>query len=594
MPAGWTFEQLDQVSGVNPTDLFCIERNGINYGVPASLIPTQIIGTIGFFNVQTYGAKGDGTTVNDSFINDTIAAAQAAGGGIVYFPQGNYLVSNAYSATLPTGVSLMGAGPGCTFITTASGAIATTKFSGASGSSQIFISGLSFVGNGVNPSPPPNAPPVIAFATASQIYVYNCTFSGNTGTCISFTGVTRAQVYGCYFSGTGYNLAGGSNALQNAAVFVDSTSVAVKVHHSDFVNCKYFGVQIMGTDCEVASNYLQGCYMAAIRVGQVSSSGQGNGCRVISNRVDTVHENQTDGSGGSGIYLEGTFNCLVQNNIVSTVDADGFVFASCQQFTCIGNIAYNCCQTGNQCGFQFNPQASSAPNTGGVFIGNVSYDNQGTPTQLCGLRVLGPGSGGAIYAVVIGNSFNGFTGMVGGSPQRGISATDAILDDDTNIVQSNTDWLDRIHLGVASNTVPASTTATGVGTPSGSVLGSATIEKGVMGLNRAVRLTAYGVATVATGVTFLLSYGSSLGNIVNFAESSAETGASWRLEMWMNSADNNNGQHFSYELYYHGALVSSGVGNLSVDSTVDEPLTLQATTQSGDSVTCQAFTLLRE
>ena len=49
----YTFEQLPLAAVVDPTDLFCLERNGINYAAPASLIPTTIIGSIGFFNVET-------------------------------------------------------------------------------------------------------------------------------------------------------------------------------------------------------------------------------------------------------------------------------------------------------------------------------------------------------------------------------------------------------------------------------------------------------------------------------------------------------------------------------------------------------------
>lgn len=46
------------------------------------------------FNVQTYGAVGDGTTDDLAAINLALAAAVAAGGGAVYFPLGTYAVSN--------------------------------------------------------------------------------------------------------------------------------------------------------------------------------------------------------------------------------------------------------------------------------------------------------------------------------------------------------------------------------------------------------------------------------------------------------------------------------------------------------------------
>jgi polygalacturonase len=43
------------------------------------------------YNVKTFGATGDGKTVDTPSINKAIDAAAAAGGGTVYFPAGNYL-----------------------------------------------------------------------------------------------------------------------------------------------------------------------------------------------------------------------------------------------------------------------------------------------------------------------------------------------------------------------------------------------------------------------------------------------------------------------------------------------------------------------
>jgi polygalacturonase len=43
------------------------------------------------YNVKTFGATGNGQTLDTAAINKTIDAAAAAGGGTVYFPAGNYL-----------------------------------------------------------------------------------------------------------------------------------------------------------------------------------------------------------------------------------------------------------------------------------------------------------------------------------------------------------------------------------------------------------------------------------------------------------------------------------------------------------------------
>lgn len=589
----YTFEQLPQTGTVSPTDLFCLERNGQNYAAPASAIPTQVVGTIGFFNVVTYGADPTGVKDSTAAITAAIAAAQAAGGGIVYFPQGTYLVSS--TITIPAnGISLMGAGPGAVKIQSAPTVIAPTVFQTAASVSYVTISQLGFLGNSVNPAPPPNAPTVIVFNGGVDNKVFNCYFTGNTGDCIDFLGVTDGEVWSCRFNGTGYNGAGSSNTLVTPAVYADSASVAIRVHHNAFQGCKYFGVLIMGTDCEVSYNYLKSTGNSGIRIGQVSSVGDGNNCRVCFNEVDTVTLNPVDSAGGTGIYAEGIVGGVYHGNIISTTDSDGIAFANCNNFICIGNVPYNCCQKTDQAGIQYNPQGAGV-STGAVFIGNVSFDNQATPTQLNGMRILGPGSGGTSYATIVGNSFPGFTGTVGGNAQRGINATDAILDGDTNIIVSNTDWLDRMHLGSAATSVGASITATGVGAPANSVMAAPNIERGVLGLNRALRLVTYGVVTVATGVTYYLSFGSAaLGNIVTFAYTSVNTNVQWLLEVWMNNADNNNVQHFSYALWINGAIVAQGGGNLAVNTLNDNAITLQATTGSGDSITCKGFTVTRE
>src|ERR1022692_3705045 len=57
----------------------------------------------GSFDVRTFGATGDGKTIDTAAINKTIDAAVAAGGGTVLFPAGNYL---SYSIHLKSNVTL--------------------------------------------------------------------------------------------------------------------------------------------------------------------------------------------------------------------------------------------------------------------------------------------------------------------------------------------------------------------------------------------------------------------------------------------------------------------------------------------------------
>ena len=62
--------------------------------VPALAAPRKVAapGTSPiFFDVRSFGATGDGKTVDTPAINKAIEAAAAAGGGTVLFPAGTYM-----------------------------------------------------------------------------------------------------------------------------------------------------------------------------------------------------------------------------------------------------------------------------------------------------------------------------------------------------------------------------------------------------------------------------------------------------------------------------------------------------------------------
>lgn len=59
---------------------------------------------LGWFNVREYGAVGDGATNDSAAFTSTYNAALAGGGGTVYFPPGQYLMSSATSANQTAGI----------------------------------------------------------------------------------------------------------------------------------------------------------------------------------------------------------------------------------------------------------------------------------------------------------------------------------------------------------------------------------------------------------------------------------------------------------------------------------------------------------
>jgi hypothetical protein len=69
-----------------------------------------------YLNVKDYGAVGNGTTDDTVAIRNALNAASVAGGGIVLFPTGNYLLSSTIQIITP--VILLGSGEQSTILTT--------------------------------------------------------------------------------------------------------------------------------------------------------------------------------------------------------------------------------------------------------------------------------------------------------------------------------------------------------------------------------------------------------------------------------------------------------------------------------------------
>jgi polygalacturonase len=82
----------------------------------AGLLPQTDADSAGVFDVKTFGATGDGKTLDSPAINQAIEAAAAAGGGTVRFPAGTYrcfsihLKSNI-ALYLDQGATILAAGP---------------------------------------------------------------------------------------------------------------------------------------------------------------------------------------------------------------------------------------------------------------------------------------------------------------------------------------------------------------------------------------------------------------------------------------------------------------------------------------------------
>ncbi len=71
--------------------------------LPATFARALPVGQNAWLDVRTFGAKGDGTTIDSPAIDKAIAEAAKKGGGVVYFPQGTYA---SYTIHLQSNVTL--------------------------------------------------------------------------------------------------------------------------------------------------------------------------------------------------------------------------------------------------------------------------------------------------------------------------------------------------------------------------------------------------------------------------------------------------------------------------------------------------------
>lgn len=103
---GINWSSYSDLTSLSAANEFIVNSSGtsksINWENLGRLTSEQ---THSVFNVKYYGATGDGTTNDTTYIQAAIDAAHAAGSGTVYFPHGTYSTSDL---TLYTDVSLLG------------------------------------------------------------------------------------------------------------------------------------------------------------------------------------------------------------------------------------------------------------------------------------------------------------------------------------------------------------------------------------------------------------------------------------------------------------------------------------------------------
>lgn len=167
----------------------------------------RIEDTIPVFNVLDYGAAGDGVADDTAEIQAAIDAAEAAGGGTVYFPEGTYAISAPVTVD-SNYVRLMGEGY-------------SSRIVGSNTGSQIYVN-------------------TVTFFYISDLYISgNGTYSANKG-CINVESSTQVLIERCFCT-----------ASSRMGIRINDCSKVTIMNNRCFANY-HNGIMVRGTSYDIS------------------------------------------------------------------------------------------------------------------------------------------------------------------------------------------------------------------------------------------------------------------------------------------------------------------------------------------------------
>ncbi len=158
------------------------------------------------FNVQAYGATGNGVTDDSVAVRAAISASVAAGGGTVYFPNGTYIISKdlglEYSSApfaaclgIPSNTTLLGQSKLGAIIKMAPSQPTSTRLLGVDSVNDVTITNLTIDGNKAGNSPgDEHMGGILAGSVADEQFrltIRDCVFQNCRGDGITLFGYSR-------------------------------------------------------------------------------------------------------------------------------------------------------------------------------------------------------------------------------------------------------------------------------------------------------------------------------------------------------------------------------------------------------------------
>lgn len=350
------------------------------------------------FNVKDgYGAVGDGVADDTAEIQLAIDAAETAGGGFVFFPRGNYLISA--SLTVPSFVTLQGVGgPYRAAEYSITPATSGSRIVGPATSTFVYVKNEDATNGNVG------------IEIRGLRFVMGGSTTSTSARSVVFDKVRRSLIRDCYFEHANttdriaIHVKGGSEhnaiedcSLEGACILEDGGSNRLLIR-----NCEVGGaIKLSGGSHDI----VEGC---DIWQDGMAAFPQPDGIYLTTCQDTQVLGNQVAEAQNHGIRLDGgSVGCVIANNsVVNSSEGTAGVW---------NGITVN--------------SDGAVGTTNNIVIGNRCYDRQGTKTQGYGIAVLSTGGADlTAHNLIVGNALSGnLTG----------SLTVAAAVAGTNVIQGN-------------------------------------------------------------------------------------------------------------------------------------------------------------
>lgn len=291
----------------------------------------------GALNVKLAGAKGDGSTNDTTAISSALTALSSAGGGILYFPPGTYMINS--TLTLVSNVVLRGAGKGVSSIKLMSGVAANTQMLTGSSIARCGIESLTLDGNRSANSATSGLTGIrwdtVTWSHLRDVRITGVTLHGvDASTANSDNNIALCDFDDYGTGGTGFGVVflnnchrnriigcRSQNSLQGVGFAIDDRSGGTgpnASNHNIIAHCTThggdYGIQVQGSSFNVIEGNT--CYRPGNYGIQCVSGSDAAGATDAQHNVvrGNVIEIQT-GVNANGIQVVGLY-CLVEGNIV--------------------------------------------------------------------------------------------------------------------------------------------------------------------------------------------------------------------------------------------------------------------------------------